>query len=224
MGALTTDAPPSSSTGQEMNFAKIATLGVLLFSASASASAQQINSATDPALAGSTVADFEAAPAGTFTSLTVSGVTFTAAAGENFQISGAYAGQYNSRGAQSLQNQGYNFSNLTMNFGGNVSAFGFLFGASDNQWTVTAYDAFNNAIATVNAPITRSSNSGDFIGYKSGSADIAYATLSGPRSDYIFVDNVQYVATVATPEPASLALLGTGLLGVVGMVRRKRAT
>jgi hypothetical protein len=53
-----------------------------------------------------------------------------------------------------------------------------------------------------------------------GSDSITFAFRDDPA--YIALDNVSVTATTTTtPEPGSLMLLGSGLLGLAGMVRRK---
>lgn len=49
---------------------------------------------------------------------------------------------------------------------------------------------------------------------------IAYLTISANLgADSVTVDDVSY--TTGTPEPGSLVLLGSGLLGAAGILRRK---
>ena len=45
-------------------------------------------------------------------------------------------------------------------------------------------------------------------------------TLNGPSTGTEYIDNVS--VTTVTPEPSSLALLGTGILAVAGLLRKRR--
>jgi hypothetical protein len=137
-------------------------------------------------------------------------------------VDGAYIGQYNTFGTQSLHNNydPQSFNTLTINFNGTTTGFGFFWGASDSQWTLTAYDSSHNPIESFLLPITHASNAGDFVGLLD--PGIASATLAGTGSDYIFVDNFEFNGTSSTtPEPGSLLLLGSGLVCVASVFRRK---
>jgi hypothetical protein len=204
--------------------ARFAAAAVLAFASSLDA--QTITSRSDAALAGKSTIDFGSATLGGYGTLTIDGVTFTPSAGDMFYIDNQYAGQYNTSGRY-LTDRGNSFSSLRFDFGGVVSAFGFNVGASDFTWTVRSYDAFDAMLASTTIAPTGESNSGNYIGLRSGSANIAYATFSAGSGDYVMVDNFDFVRGSAapvtvTPEPASIALFATGLLGVVGVARRKR--
>jgi hypothetical protein len=175
-----------------------------------------------PGLVGSTVIDFESVTPGTYSTLTLSGVTFTPDDGNLMWVDSAYAGGYNTFG-QSLHNNydPESFNTLTIQFSGTTSGFGFFWGASNVTWTLTAYDSLNNAIESLALPITTDSDAGDFVGLID--PGIASATLSGDGTDYVFIDNFEFQpGGTGTPEPGGLLLLGSGLLGLAGVARKLR--
>jgi hypothetical protein len=188
----------------------------------ASAGAATIESSADPALAGGSVIDFQSVAAGGYSNLALPGVTFTAGAGTRMYVDEAYAGAYNTTG-QSLKStdNADSFRTLTFTFTAPTAAFGFNWGASDQFWSLTAYDASNNMLGVRQLPKTYASNAGQFYGL-AANANIAYAMLSSEYHDYVFVDNLTIGAPVAAvPEPETYLLLGAGLL-VVGLAVRRR--
>lgn len=192
--------------------------------------AAPIISALDPALAGATVEDFEAGPTGNFVSqsfsgFTVSAVNYTDTPFATFSVDSDFTGGYNTRGLYHITNHGTEFQSLRFDFSAPTAAFGFLFGASDSSWTLSAYDAGNTLLDTTSIPAVFSSNAGDFFGLK-GLTNASYATLvqnfdgiySSGGVDYVFVDNFA-VAAVPEPETYAMFLAGLGLLGFT--MRRK---
>ena len=171
---------------------------------------------------GATIETFDSAPTGTFTSpVTLGNTTYSVNSGAASHIDGDFIGQYNNFGVNSLHNCycDDSFSSLTFTFSQPVNAFGFHWGASDNQWTLSAYDASNTLLESFNLPITNGSNAGDFVGLID--AGIKYAVLSGDAGDYIFVDNVATTGVSTVPLPAGLPMFGTAVL-MLGAIAWRR--
>src|SRR5208283_1273533 len=172
---------------------------------------------------------FESSPLGPFSSLTVaSGVTLTGAdinGGDQNIINSpvcvpALCG-YNttSGGSQWLSLLG---GSATFSFATPISAFGAYFTGVQ----VTGIDLLFNDGASQFVPIPVDFNNGGtaFVGFTDLGASIVSVEVNAQTTNYgdiIGVDDVRYGSSSTTPEPGSLVLLGSGVLGLAGLLRRK---
>lgn len=182
------------------------------------------------------------------------GVTLTGSGSNNTIRDGAGPGQGNTDGSLSGEGphaaSPYVFSespvfgspsSFTVSFsngpvtGAGLFILDFFNPTASNEVTLEAFtgtDGSGTSLGLIKAIAGNFQNNNTyFVGFTSGAGDIRSLVLSrltDQTGDDFGIDDVTFGsaerAVTSTPEPASLTLIATGLLGVAGAVRRKRRT
>ena len=172
---------------------------------------------------------FESNPVGTTNApTTISGVTISSQDGGTYFVNNNFGGQFNNTG-NSLQNgftlaetQSYRFD-----FSVPTSAFAFNFGASDNVWVLSAFNASNTLLETDNVPQTFSGNLGNYFGISASGIKSVTLTNAVPNvADYVLIDNFTFQSngSVATPVPPTILLAGFAAVSGLGLRLKRRKT
>ena len=123
-----------------------------------------------------------------------------------------------------------NGASITFTFDVGQQYFGLLWGSVDDFNTLTFYDEFDNVISVITGTdaVTSANDNGDQgvngTFYVNLTSDVEFYKVVATSSQSTFeIDNVAFGADIpSVPEPASLAMLGLGLLGVGAVTRRRR--
>ena len=183
--------------------------------------------AFDTATGSLPIITFESAPLGSYTSLVVApGVTLTGTDyyGANQTIintsycAAALCG-YNTTASGSQWANIYG-GFITFTFSSPISSFGAYI--AGNQVAGINISFFDGSSQSILIPADYYNGGTSFVGFTDTNANIASVTIdaSYPHGDFLSVDDVRYGNT-AVPEPGTLGMFGSGLIGLAGGLRRK---
>lgn len=113
-------------------------------------------------------------------------------------------------------------TSISMSLGAPAGIFGFE-AEPDNlgvePLTATWYDALNDVLASETLEVDGHGGAMLFA-YESDANDIDHVSFSNGVVDDFALGNIRVGDVTPSPEPASLVLVGTGLLGMIGIARR----
>jgi hypothetical protein len=109
---------------------------------------------------------------------------------------------------------------MTFTFPTAITAFGVSFNTfATAMGAYTATDSNGDVIQSVFDPFPNQAT-GEFVGFNS-TVGFTSVTLAAPGGFAYTLDDLAYGGGTTTPEPGSLILLGSGALGLAGVLRRK---
>lgn len=202
-----------------MKISSLVAVAALLASNMVSAAPVYLTNSADSSLSGSTLLNFNAEAAGSFTSRAFGSNVTMSTSGLALNVESTYAGSYAATGNYVANGSGGNSFDIV--FTNAVSAFGFNWGAADQSWTMNLLDSSNAMIGSLFVA-AQTSPYAAFIGANGNGQLIKTVQMVQSGYDYILLDNLQFVqgSVSSVPAPASLALLGLAMAGLV-VARRK---
>lgn len=172
------------------------------------------------------VIDFNAVPAGTYSSVTEQGVTFTFTGGTGmFDVTPADPGWPISGNALiSYFQDPDSAAPFKATMAGGFSSFAIGCGdynADDDECHLEAYDALGNLLDSDYLYVDPATFGGGMLSVSSASViDHVLFYETGSFAGAIYWDNAEF--TAAVPEPQTWALMVLGLAGIAGVARRRQ--
>ena len=227
------------------SFLFASSLVVVFIGATGSARATLIvNPAVGGAPTGTNYVNFDNLPLGSAGG-TSGGIGVSFSSGDGAVVTGALVNKYAApflsnfngtlfgdpnNGADTTRYLSTGIGSITLEFSSDQQYLGLLWGSVDKYNTLSFYDGATLVGSITGTEVWANANGNQGVNgtfYVNISSDVAFDSVKASSTNYAFeFDNVSFNSaafiTRTVPEPASLALFCTGLVGLVGLSRARR--